>query len=806
MTLRLLALLGLIASGLPAQPRHHAPETPAPSPRVLNRIWDAQWIMPADQPARIYGVHHFRKQFDLAAAPASFVINVSADNRYRLFVNGHPVNIGPARGDLRNWRFDTLDIAPWLQAGANVIAAQVWNFAEHGPVAQETDQTAFIVQGNSPPEAVVNTDSTWRVFTNPAYQPISDAASRLWTYIVVGPGDDVDAARYPWGWEQSAFADAHWPSAVTLRRGFPQGTGTDSRWPLVARQIPLMESRPQRLARVRRAEGVAVSPEFTQGTQPVVVPPHTHATLLLDQDFHTTAYPELTVTGGAGAVVTLTYAESLYEGPEHPSSKVKGHRDEIAGKFMLGFRDIFRPDGEHRTFRPLRWRTYRYLEISVVTQAAPLTLVDLKGEFTAYPFAENGSFTSDDPSLEAIWEIAWRTMRTGTHEIFTDSPYYEQLSYVGDTRIEALISLWVSGDDRMMRKAIDAFGQRRNANGLTTSRWPDSRHQIIPPYSLVWISMVHDYWMLRDDPEFVRRQLPAIREVLRYFATQADPVTGSYHATEWWNFVDWIPEWGKDQVTGLGGVPPLDESGHSAIIDLQHVYTLQQAAELMAAMGDDHEATRYRDRARRIRQQVEATCWDEARGLLADNAHRRDFSQHANAFWILTSDKTAAELQPLAERVLAAADLTPATFYFCFYTHAAWQRSGLGAHFADWLAPWREVLAQGLTTVPETPAPDSRSDSHAWGAHPLLGMLNTVAGIQSAAPGFKRVLIQPHFGDLNQIKATVPHPQGMIGVDLQRGPTGKLTGTVTLPAGLEGEFEWEGLNRPIGPGLQDVGH
>jgi hypothetical protein len=64
---------------------------------------------------------------------------VSGDNRYELFVNGARVLSGPARGDLNHWRFETLDIAPHLTAGKNVLAGVVWNFAELAPMAQMTN-------------------------------------------------------------------------------------------------------------------------------------------------------------------------------------------------------------------------------------------------------------------------------------------------------------------------------------------------------------------------------------------------------------------------------------------------------------------------------------------------------------------------------------------------------------------------------------------------------------------------------------------------------------------------------------------
>ena len=108
-------------------------------------------------PATEYGVYHFRRTFELAAKPERFVVHVSGDNRYQLFVNGRRVAWGPARGDLFHWRYETVDAAPYLEPGKNVFAAVVWNFGELAPEAQVTFETGFLVDGDTPAESVVNT-------------------------------------------------------------------------------------------------------------------------------------------------------------------------------------------------------------------------------------------------------------------------------------------------------------------------------------------------------------------------------------------------------------------------------------------------------------------------------------------------------------------------------------------------------------------------------------------------------------------------------------------------------------------------
>jgi hypothetical protein len=58
----------------------------------------------------------------------------------------------------------------------------------------------------------------------------------------------------------------------------------------------------------------------------------------LDRKTLTTAYPQLTVSGGKGAKIVLTYAEALYDKDQH-----KGDRDEVADRKALGLTDSFPP-------------------------------------------------------------------------------------------------------------------------------------------------------------------------------------------------------------------------------------------------------------------------------------------------------------------------------------------------------------------------------------------------------------------------------------------------------------------------------
>src|SRR5438874_3520992 len=137
--------------------------------RVFGGAAPANWIAPPKVSGDSFTVFHARRSFLLEKAPTRFVVHVSADNRYRLFVNGVQVSSGPQRSDVTHWRYETLDLAPHLRAGRNVIAAIVWNWGSARPVAQHSHRTGFLLQGTSPVEALLNTGKEWKVLRDPAY-------------------------------------------------------------------------------------------------------------------------------------------------------------------------------------------------------------------------------------------------------------------------------------------------------------------------------------------------------------------------------------------------------------------------------------------------------------------------------------------------------------------------------------------------------------------------------------------------------------------------------------------------------------
>lgn len=752
--------------------------------------WSASWIQYPGTDQN-YGVYHFRKSFELPSKPDSFIINVSADNRYKLYVNGELVSLGPAKGDVFNWNFETVDIAPYLKSGSNIMAALVWNAAEFRPVAiMSHGKTGLLVQGNTDKEKIVNTNGTWLCYKDCAFTPASVSVAG---YYAAGSTDNMDGRLYPWGWEQAGFDDSSWVKAVGINAAAPKGSQDYPDWQLVPRSIPQMERLPMRFSSVRKATGVSLPSSFPASKAAFTVPAHTQAEILLDNGVLTTGYTNLAYSGGKDAVISMGYAEALYA---DASTRDKANRSEVDGKTFIGYYDTVTADGgEGRVYEPLWWRTWRYVKLTVKTENEPLTIDDLSAFSSMYPFTLASSFEADGhPEYQQMIEMGWRTARLCAHETYMDCPYYEQLQYFGDARIQAMVTMYNTNDAWMVKHLIEQGRQSICPDGITQSRYPGLIHQYIPTFSLFWISTIHDYWMMRGDEEYCRTLIPAMRGILSWF----QGYLGSdmcLRNLPYWIFGDWCGP--------SGGVFPKGKDGRSAFIDQVLIMALQDAAEMEHSFGEEYMSEKYASLEAKMRSAFKNNYWDAKKNIFADNGDFSSYSQHVNVLSILTETVTGKEASDLFLRTLENKDILQCTIYFRYYLQQAMKLSGNGNMLLDNLQLLENQMAVGLTTVAEMPEP-SRSDCHAWGASMNIEFFRTVLGIDSAAPGFKMVSIEPYLGKLTKAKGTMPHPKGEISVSYELGEKGKIKAEISLPEGVSGTFEWGGKFISLHPGHQTL--
>ena len=759
--------------------------------RNRNNQWDASWICVSDAGENTAGLFLFRKTLNQDSKPQKFEIYVSADNRYKLFVNEKLVSLGPALGDISHWNYETVDLAPFMKQGKNVISAKVWNEGDLKAVAQFSYRTGFILQGTNDETKTLNTNESWKCIEDKSYTPIRQSVRG---YYAAGAGEKIDMNRTEKGWQKSDFDDSNWKHAKPVIERSESGYGFDTAggWKLTSSIIPQTKMILQRLVSTRKAEGVSVPASFPSEKTAINIFANTSARILLDQSYLTNAYPTLIFSGGKNSNITITYAEGLYD-----ENSAKNNRNEIEDKTISGRQDIIISDGTAgQNFTTLNWRTYRYVELKIETKDSPLTIDDFYGTFTGYPFEMNAKLETDNNEMDKILEVGWRTARLCAVETYMDCPYYERLQYIGDARIQIMISYYNSGDDWLAKNALNLWDNSRQTDGYTLSRYPDTQSQVIPTYSLWYVSALYDYMMHGTDKNFLKTKLLGSRQIMNYFISYLDE-DGSLKNVPNWNFTDWVPGWSR-------GVGPVGEDGSSALMDLQMLLALQSAALLEKSIGLQDYVVFYNNLAKKLAKTIQDKYWDGTKNLYADTPQKDQFSQHTSSLAILASLVHGPKANEIGKLLLSDTTLSQASIYFKYYLHLALTKAGLGDNYLEWLDIWRKNIDLGMTTWGETSDVETtRSDCHAWGASPNIEFFRIVLGIESDALYFGKVKIEPHLGTIKKIGGEVPVPSGKISVDYNNSRNG-LKAQIRLPENITGTFVWKGKSYDLKGGLNII--
>jgi len=782
-------------------------------------LWHPDWASEIDAAAPRY--LKFRNEFESDGQP--FEIDVSADERYTLLIDGEIVARGPDRGLIENWTYNSYRLQ--LAKGRHVIEAVVWKIGGFAPLAQLTWRGGFMLSASGEYDAKLTTGKgKWVVGVLKNAKMVGNAV------LAWGTGSQTEVhgtwltREEPEKWTTPAFV--RWPMDKVWAGRFG---GRTPGWMLFPSQLPAqLENRlsPGAFKAVKSGAFKAgtncvftaedASDGWVAGLNAVlkggrlVIPPGTSFSAIWDLDDYYTAYPELRIAGGKGAQIRWGWTESMYDG----TTGLKGNRNEFLGKYfgLLGdngatfqVTDRFFPDGrDDALFSSHWWRAGRWCLIEVKTADEPLVINGLAVIDSRYPLVRESSFASDDPTIDGISQICTRSMQMCDHEMLFDCPYYEQQMYPGDTRVQLMSLTSLSRDDRMIRRAIELFDFSQRDDGNVGFNFPTRGTQDGATYTLCWLLMHGDYAMWHDNLPWLKARIPAMRKALAGLALYENE-QGLLKDTPGWPFTDWVPNWHHGySPDGDMGTPP------NAFINLFHVLALQSAARAEYACGDAAMADYFAAKAKRIGQVIVDTYWDEQRGLLSDTIDRRSWSEHVQCMALLADILGADKRGRCFRGLITEPDLERCTVYFSFYLFETYFKFGRADLFLKRLDLWRGYVERGLRTCLESPdnfdkggVKEARSDCHAWGSHPLYFLQSGLAGVRPAAQGFSKVVVAPCPGSLKFIKAKTPHPKGMIETDMVFSEAG-VEARIELPEGVDGTFLWRGTSTALKSGVNNI--
>ena len=675
----------------------------------------------------------YRKVIMRSASSEKTPIRISADSRYKLYVNGALVCFGPCKGDDKRRYADHLDLRTCMKEGQNTLAIEVlcvgddaWN-SNHSLFT--AGLCALFLDGIEP--------EGWRCRVRESVRFFAEEEGFSPLHIHEEAAGDPMAN----GWKDADFDDSGWEIArVCSDEDVPICLRGEN---LMPRPIPFMERKPH----------VFALPLHT-------VAAHSEERFILDAGEETTAFLRLSVSGGKGARIELLQSECYVTeaGKRNRLDAVNGH--------LEGYTDYYTVGGfDREVYEPYWWRTFRFLRVTIRTEDEPLTLHALSYEETGYPLDARTTVTTSDPTLAPIWDISLRTLRRCMHDTYMDCPFYEQLQYVQDTRSEILYTYAVSADDRLARQAIDDFARSQRADGLLNACYPNKNANVIPGFSLYYILMLHDHMMYFGDRALIREHLPTVERILRFFRSHrtrsglVDKVGGVNGQARRWSFIDWARDWMPTE-----GMPTAGLHGPLTMESLLYLYGLQKTVELTDWAGEPSEP--YRKEAEALREAIRRECMDSS-GMLTDGPGRVELSQHAQVFGVLTGTLTGAEGRRNLLRTVEDRTITQCTVAMCFYLFRALEQTGLYEYTDSYWNIWREMVQNGCTTCVEA-ADYARSECHAWGALALYELPSVILGVRPAAPGYEKIAVRPNPGVLTGASGTVHTPKGNLNVSWKK--------------------------------------
>ena len=741
----------------------------------------------------------FRNEFEVKEGDGKLTIDVSADERFYLACDGAFVARGPNRSTVENWQYNTYEIE--LKPGKHVLEATVWKTGDKGPLAQLSWRGGFILKASGAYDGRLTTGKAkWKVGRLAGIEA-AGADNYVWgtgaQWKITGSG--IIAS------EPSAWSDAEVVRGPAGQKGpLIYGIRTNG-WMLFPSQIPdqtEMVVRPGKIVAATvnapwRGRHVYTEedtkhvlakvlnvPLAVEGGR-MTVPAHQRVQAAWDLGRYYCAYPVLRMKGAKGARVSWTWAEATQRATDDLKGGEPGARDAIVGRYLNGYGDIFVCDGGREGEFTTPWfRCGKWCRLDIETGDESLEISDIHLIESRYPLEMEGVFASkDDPTLPGIRDISLRAMQMCCHEMLFDCPYYEQQMYPGDTRVQLNVISAMTRDDRMIRRAIELYDLGTRDDGQCPFNWPTRGTQEGATYTLCYLLMYGDYVMNHADRAWLRARLPGLRKSMAGMELYEN-ADGLLENLPGWSFMDWVVGWEWDG-TAPGG---RFGEGVNAEENLFWSLAMRSAAVTERVLGNDLQAQYWEAKRAKLNAKIVETFWCADRGILADTPKMTDFSEHAQCLALLGDVLPADKAKSCFDHLVTDSDLKRTTVYFNFYLFECYFKYGRGDLFLKRLDLWRDYVKKGLTTTQEQPdwtdangkPYESRSDCHAWGAHPIWFMQTGLAGIRSDAPFFQKVRVAPCPGSLTELTAKHPHPQGFIEVDLTfKG--GKASGTVKTP-------------------------
>lgn len=742
-----------------------------------------KWIWIANPEPTHNSYIQVRKLFALKGQPASAEIKISADSRYKLYVNGHYVGKGPVRSGEGYTYFDTHSVADLLGKGKNVIAVLAHHIGEstRSYIPRRPGLICKVEIAVGAETIEFGTDETWKVRRAAEW---TNSGSRLNSQL--GFQEVYDANGALEGWNEVKFSEKGWDNAIAVGEapGLPWGE-------LFARQIPQLR---EETILPRAVVGSYNSPDVTRDASPVSTPDLMAAselsvlkagdakrteTLLADVgtaeirtprgdrgvaiilDFGREVFGnvEVGIAGSGTGCIDLGYGEALLEGHVKPNIGDTRYTDRILlKKGKLAW----------QSFEP---RAFRFLQIEFRRCSKPVVIDHIRVNQTTYPVEQTGRFECSDRLLNDIWDAGALTAQLCMEDTFIDCPWRERAQWWGDARVLSRSAYYAFDDTRLLAQGLRQIASSQGKDGSLLGLYPSGEDMPTPDFALLWVFSILDYFGFEDDPELVRELYPAVEALLEWFAR--------YENND--GMLENVPG------TLLIDRAELERKGELTSLNCLYYQALRVASAL-ASISDNLEAGQaYLDKADRLKVVINKFMYIPRRGLYAegrvDGKLVEKFSRQTNTFAALFDIADQYQKSGIF-RVLSNGSLPEvATPYFGSYYLEALYSIDAHDRALDYIRrKWGEMIKADSMTLWERFSQEGAL-CHGSATCPTRDLIAEYVGIKPVL-GVHRFSVTPHIAGLKWARGVINTNNGPLTVEW-REMRNRLDIDVTVPEGIK---------------------
>lgn len=543
--------------------------------QVLHRHLDTEFVMPFHK-EELKNIHTlFRKCISLEKKPEHAYLDITADDYYKLYINGVYVTQGPAQSYPFAYYYNRIDVTEYIQEGENVIAVHVYYQGMINRAYNSGDYRQGMI-AELWADGKLLTDDVWKCKRTDEY------GTGNYIGYFTQYEENIDNRKKINGWREKNFDDSLWENAV-----------------------PKKEHDYQLI--LQPTENLQIEDRY-----PVSIT-QTADGYIMDFGQELTGMFYMKAIGDAGAKIRLLCGEELNE-----DGSVRSQM-----RCNCVYEEDWTLDNGENILEQFEYKCFRYVQLIV---EAGIKCSDFKVLYRHYPFDENVcQCPSDDELVKNIWEICKNAVKNCAQEMFMDCPHREKGQYLGDQLIEAHSFYYLTKDASLFKKALRDFANStRICKGMMTVA-PGNLMQEIADNSLMFPLQVLLYYRFTEDKAFLKEMLPIVEGIESFFDAHQNAVGLIENVKTKHNIVDWPANLRDDYDFDVSGVVVGD--GCHNVINAQYI-----GMKLCLEKMKDILEIPYQNQTDALRRSFIDAFYCEETGLFVDSTVSTHSSLHANAY------------------------------------------------------------------------------------------------------------------------------------------------------------------------------